>query len=139
MAFNIRRQLGQAGEQLAVELIENAGLDVIETNWRAGRVGEIDIVARDGNQVVIIEVRTRIGNSKGSALESVGQDKLSKLRILSVMWKEAHRVRGRLRVDIIAITIEPRFRNTLRTLAMRGEKLDIGTYQPHVEWLEAVA
>ena len=57
-----RRALGSRGEDLAAQHLEAAGWQVVTRNWRPGRGnrhGEIDIVARDGRQLVFLEVRTR--------------------------------------------------------------------------------
>ena len=64
-----RRILGAAGEHTARLMIEEAGLRVLECNWRDGRRGELDIIARDETDpacswTVIVEVRTRVGRGK---------------------------------------------------------------------------
>ena len=66
-----RKYLGQAGEEYACRFIEDNGLEVLERNWRDSRRGELDILAREGRTAVVVEVRTRIGTTYGSALESV--------------------------------------------------------------------
>ena len=50
--------VGMAGEQIAVQFLEDHGYTVIERNWRRGRQ-EIDIIARDGEFLVFVEVKTR--------------------------------------------------------------------------------
>lgn len=65
-----RRVLGVAGEYTARLIIEEAGLRVLECNWRDGRRGELDIIARDDTDpgspwTVVIEVRTRVGRQRG--------------------------------------------------------------------------
>ena len=56
MAHNA--ELGRRGEQLAVDHLESRGMRVVARNWRC-RLGEIDIVARDGSDTVVVEVKTR--------------------------------------------------------------------------------
>ena len=56
--MNARGALGRYGEDLAARLLADAGMTVLERNWRC-RAGEIDIVARDGDAVVVCEVKTR--------------------------------------------------------------------------------
>lgn len=56
--MNARGALGRYGEDLAARLLTEAGMSVLERNWRC-RTGEIDIVALDGDALVICEVKTR--------------------------------------------------------------------------------
>jgi len=53
-----KRQLGDRGEQAATAYLEQCGYTIVTRNWRC-RYGEIDLVARDGEQLVFVEVRTR--------------------------------------------------------------------------------
>lgn len=56
--MNARGALGRYGEDLAARLLTDAGMSVLERNWRC-RAGEIDIVAMDGDALVVCEVKTR--------------------------------------------------------------------------------
>ena len=90
-----RRALGAAGEYTARLALEEEGLRLLDTNWRDGRRGELDIIARDETDpqhswTVIVEVRTRVGRRKGSALASVDHRKVSRLRALTGAWCRAH-------------------------------------------------
>ena len=76
MGNDFRRRLGVLGEATATRFISEAGLQVIDRTWRNGRAGELDIIATDGSNTIVIEVRTRFGNAKGSALESVDDRKV---------------------------------------------------------------
>lgn len=102
-----RGELGRAGEDLAAAHLEARGLDILERNWRDGRRGEIDIVAWDpgAGTVVVCEVKTRIGTRFGTALEAVGPDKLARLRRLARAWLATHDVHGRVRFDVVAVTL----------------------------------
>ena len=69
-------------------LLEEAGLCVLDTNWRDGRRGELDIIARDDTDAtcpwtVVVEVRTRVGRRRGSALASIDERKVARLRALT--------------------------------------------------------
>jgi len=66
MAHNA--ELGRRGEQLAVDHLLGRGMTVVERNWRC-RLGEIDIVARDGNTLVFCEVKTRAYDDQGVSPE----------------------------------------------------------------------
>lgn len=54
-----RNALGKYGEDLAARRLTETGMTVLARNWRGGRTGEIDIVARDGDALVVCEVKTR--------------------------------------------------------------------------------
>lgn len=78
-----RRILGKAGEETAAKILSEAGLVIRERNWRAGRIGELDLIAHEGEKTIIVEVRTRIGQRLGTPLESVDRRKIAKLRRLA--------------------------------------------------------
>jgi putative endonuclease len=73
-----RQGLGDAGEQLARRRLEQLGYEFISANWRC-REGELDLVMRDGDVVVFVEVKTRRGESLGSAEEAVTASKVARL------------------------------------------------------------
>ncbi|GAA0428831.1 UPF0102 protein [Acrocarpospora corrugata] len=96
-------ELGRTGEQLAVDFLRAAGMGILSRNWRCD-AGEIDIVARDGRVLVVVEVKTRSGRSHGTALESVTQEKLLRLRSLAGRWLAVqHEWFDSIRVDVIAL------------------------------------
>src|SRR3954469_1570506 len=100
--------LGRSGEDLAVAHLEADGFDVLDRNWRC-REGEIDVVARDGAQLVVCEVKTRTGVGFGTPLDAVTPVKLTRLRRLALRWREQRGlpwVRD-IRVDVIGI-VQPR-------------------------------
>lgn len=79
-------------------------MSVIDRNWRC-RLGEIDLVARDGDAIVFIEVKTRSGSGYGHPFEAITPVKLARMRRLAIAWCEqsgAHATR--IRIDAIAIT-----------------------------------
>jgi putative endonuclease len=65
-----RKRLGQRGEDAAAAYLERAGMTVIERNWRC-TAGEVDIVALDGETVVLCEVKTRRTVAKGTPEDSI--------------------------------------------------------------------
>jgi putative endonuclease len=97
--------LGQYGEELAARYLADHGFSILERNWRCEQ-GEIDIVARDGQALVICEVKTRRGLNYGSPLESITYRKLTTLRQLSGRWLKAHALRPtEIRIDIVAVLL----------------------------------
>jgi len=101
-----RRTTGNAGEDHAVEWLERHGFSIIDRNWRCAR-GEVDIVARDGDTIVFIEVKTRTGQTTGHPLEAVTPRKLARIRQLVPAWFHAHRdqTARAIRIDCIAVTM----------------------------------
>src|SRR5699024_773022 len=82
----LRRQaLGGRGEDLAAAFLEDAGLVIIERNFRCPR-GELDIIARDGETAVFVEGKTRRTAALGSPLEAVTRTKLARIRMLAGIW-----------------------------------------------------
>jgi putative endonuclease len=113
---NPRRELGNAGESLAVQTLLDAGLTVVERNWRCS-VGELDIVAQENGPdfvrglastpwLVIVEVRTRRGDEFGTALQSVAQRKQHKLRQVARTYVQRVGWRGPWRIDVVAIQMD---------------------------------
>ncbi|MFI2104804.1 YraN family protein [Isoptericola sp. NPDC019693] len=98
--------VGRYGERVAARHVETHGLEVLERNWR-GAGGELDLVARDGDVLVAIEVKTRRGTGFGHPAEAVTPAKLSRIRRLTGQWIAEHRdVRCReIRVDVVAVVL----------------------------------
>jgi putative endonuclease len=72
------KSLGDDYENRAVALIEDSGLCSLERNFR-GKTGEIDIIAKDGEQLVFIEVRARTNRYFDSAAGSVNRRKQQRI------------------------------------------------------------
>jgi putative endonuclease len=99
--------VGVYGERVAARFLVEAGLVVLERNWRCS-LGEIDIVARDGECLVVCEVKTRSSAGFGHPLEAVSPDKAARLRKLAFAWIEARGVRPpEVRIDLVAVLRSP--------------------------------
>jgi putative endonuclease len=95
--------VGQYGERVAVRFLEDAGLEIIERNWRC-RQGELDIVAREGTTLVFCEVKTRSSTAFGDPAEAVVGAKAQRLRRLAGCWLVEHPGRwSELRIDVISV------------------------------------
>jgi putative endonuclease len=98
-----RKALGDHGERIAVTRLTLAGMTILDRNWRCD-LGEIDIVARDGDVLVICEVKTRRGLDYGSPSEAVTWRKAQRLRRLAMRWLETHDCHPReVRVDVVSV------------------------------------
>jgi putative endonuclease len=96
------------GEEVAARHLESDGFVVLERNWRCDD-GELDIVARDGETLVVCEVKTRSSNRYGSPFEAITERKLHRLERLGMRWIRERGVRPvRMRVDIVSVLAPPR-------------------------------
>lgn len=97
------QQIGRYGEDVAARYLSEAGMAVLDRNWRCD-IGEIDIVARDGDTLVVCEVKTRSSLAYGSGLEAVTRAKADRQRRLAGRWLAARGLRARrVRVDVVAV------------------------------------
>lgn len=104
--MHTKTAVGQYGEDLAARYLSSNGFSVLERNWRC-ELGEIDIVAREGDTLVICEVKTRRGLNYGTPLEAITYRKLTTLRRLAGRWLQTHQVRAAaIRIDVVAIVFD---------------------------------
>lgn len=101
-------ELGARGESLATDHLIGAGLEILDRNWRCSQ-GELDIVARDRDEVVFVEVKTRSSVLFGHPFESITATKVARLRRLAAAWCEQHPGSGAaIRIDAVAVIAPPR-------------------------------
>ena len=99
--------LGAYGERLAARHLVEQGLVVLDRNWRCA-AGEIDLVLRDGDVLVVCEVKTRSSSICGSPHEAITPAKLARLRRLAAAWIHEHDVHPvDVRLDLVAV-VRPR-------------------------------
>ena len=100
-------ELGSRGESIAATYLTDAGLRVLDRNWRC-RDGELDIVARDGAAIVFCEVKTRRATGFGHPVEAVPAAKQRRLRTLAQRWLAAHDQHAPdLRFDVVGVLVRP--------------------------------
>ncbi len=105
--MRVKDAVGRFGEQRAADHLVGAGLCVLDRNWRC-REGELDIVARDGAELVIVEVKTRSSLAFGSPAEAVDRRKAARIRLLAVQWMAQHRATNppfwtSVRFDVVCV------------------------------------
>ncbi|MET7287612.1 YraN family protein [Streptomyces sp. NPDC005573] len=105
-----RKGLGRYGEDLAARRLAAAGMEILERNWRCGRTGEIDIVARDGDTLVLCEVKTRSGGRYQHPMAAVTPEKARRLLGLAERWIQAHggAPPGGVRIDLVGVLLPRR-------------------------------
>jgi putative endonuclease len=99
----VRRAVGEWGERLAERHLKAQGLVVLNRNWRCAD-GEVDLVLRDGADIVFCEVKTRRSKLFGTPAEAIRPDKVRRLRRLAHLWLEQSTVRPReIRFDVVEV------------------------------------
>jgi len=97
------KQTGIDGESLAAAWYEARGYEVLAKNWRC-RQGELDLVLRNGRQVVFCEVKKRMGVAFGTPAEAVTHEKRQRIRHLAARWLEDAKPRpAEIRFDVVAV------------------------------------
>jgi putative endonuclease len=113
-----RQRIGQAAEDIAAEFLRANGLEILDRNYRR-RLGELDVIAREREVLVIAEVRVRTSNAYGGAAASVDFWKQRRLiRAASQLLQQRKDLaQMRVRFDVIVVS-------------------DISAENPHVEWIK---
>ena len=96
------RQRGAWGEKLAEEYLSEQGYYIVATGFRS-RFGEIDLIVRNREYIVFVEVKLRKNAVFAQAREFVGKEKQRKLRKTADLWLVSHRTRLQPRFDVIEI------------------------------------
>ena len=100
-----RKQTGRYGEGLAASFLVGKGYQIIERNWRCA-VGELDLVAVDGDTLVFVEVRTRSGSRFGLAEESITPIKQARLIELAQTYlQESAAPLQSWRIDVVTVQL----------------------------------
>jgi len=100
-----RRGLGALGEELAARRLAAAGYEIVTRNWRC-QAGELDLVARQGECLVLVEVRTRRGKALGPPEESITPAKQARLVTLAEAYVQAVDWPGDWRIDVVAVELD---------------------------------
>jgi len=102
-----RQKLGQRAEQLAALQLEKRGAIILLRNYRR-RLGELDLVARERDDLVIVEVRTRSSCRYGGAAASVNRAKQRRIVRAAQQLLQEYPQLGKLRIRFdVAVVIDP--------------------------------
>lgn len=100
-------EVGRHGENVAARTVQEWGWTVVARNWRCAQ-GELDLIALDGTELVIAEVKTRRSAAFGGAIEAVTAAKVARVRRLAAAWLACQERRYEsVRIDVIAVTLPP--------------------------------
>ena len=101
-----RQKLGKKGEDIVGEYLEQQGYVVLVKNWHAGRYGEIDLIATQSDEIIFIEVKTRLGKGFGNPEDAVNKFKQEKLRLAAEAFILAHpQLNFKPRFDVVAVIL----------------------------------
>ncbi|MCA9070013.1 MAG: YraN family protein [Planctomycetaceae bacterium] len=99
----LTRWLGNRGERKAARFLRRQGFRILARQY-ANRHGEIDLIARDGDFIVFVEVKTRRSDAAGLPVEAVTTDKQRKLTKTALVWlKRRGLLESRCRFDVVSI------------------------------------
>jgi len=85
-----RKKFGAEGEARAASFLEEKGFSIIERNYHAGKIGEIDIIALKKDIVVFAEVKSRSGDAFGGGIYSINEPKKRHLRTAAKVFLASH-------------------------------------------------
>jgi len=101
-----RKTTGTIGEKLAADFLTKQGYKIIETNYRC-KEGEVDIIAREGEFLVFVEVRTKNSRAFGSPEESVTNRKKEHLKNVAARYQQTHEgLPIQWRIDFVAVELD---------------------------------
>lgn len=115
-----KQDQGTAGEDLALNFLQQQGLGLITRNFRC-KGGELDLIMRHGDYLVFVEVRAHRDEGYGSPAETITRAKQRRLIRAASFYLQKHRLDVACRFDVVAITLgepEPQvawFQNAFQT------------------------
>lgn len=102
------KEIGAKGEQLAQEYLKNQGYEIIEVNKRFSRFCEIDIIAKDKDALVFIEVKTRSSDFCGSPFEAITKAKYENIKTGLFTYMQETKIKyKKFRIDAISVILNP--------------------------------
>jgi putative endonuclease len=103
----MRKRTGKEGEDLAADYLVDAGFKIVERNYRCV-FGEIDIVAKEGETLVFVEVKSRRSGAYGSPQMAVSREKQKKISQVALHYLQENRLGHRpARFDVVAVKLLP--------------------------------
>ena len=120
----MKHDLGQKGEAIVVSYLKEQGYEVLETNYR-NRMGEVDIIAKEGDVWCFIEVKTRLSDYYGDGLEAITDFKQRTMTKLALSYlMENNLLDEYARFDVVAVSGNPDEAPTLEIIKNAFELTD---------------
>lgn len=102
------KEVGQKGELIAQEYLKKQGYEIVETNKRFSRFCEIDIIAKQKDTIVFVEVKTRSSDFCGSPLEAITKTKYENIKTGLFTYLQESKVKyKKFRIDAISVILKP--------------------------------
>lgn len=102
--YQQKEDLGKKGEEIARDYLLVNGYNILDINWYFGHK-EIDVVARHGDEIVVVEVKTRKENYAEEPWEAVNSSKIRNIVEVADAWLRIHKVDLETRFDVISILL----------------------------------
>ncbi len=99
----LNRNKGRMGEEIATKELQRKGYEIVERNYQ-NRYGEIDIIAKEGETLVFVEVKAKTEDLTGNPEEMVGRGKLMRVRNMANIYLDGKEVL--CRIDVVAIVFD---------------------------------
>ncbi len=101
-----KRKFGDIGEDIACEHLASIGFEIIDRNYFYGH-GEIDIIARDGDQLVFVEVKTRKSLEYGQPEDAITKGKIRQIRKIAEAYLYEHNIKDQIcRFDFVGVLMQ---------------------------------
>jgi len=101
-------EVGKIGEEIAKKFLEKQGYKIIEQNYKT-KYAEIDLIAKKGEDLILVEVRTKVGDKFGTPEETINKKKMRKLRGNAMAYSSIKKWKGPVRIDAICIVLKPNY------------------------------
>jgi putative endonuclease len=103
---NNHNEVGKIGENLAKEFLEKQGYKIIEQNYKT-KYSEIDLITQNKDELIFVEVRTKIGENFGTPEETINRDKMRRIRQNALSYAAIKKWNGLCRLDAVCIVLKP--------------------------------
>ncbi len=100
----MRNILGSKGEDIAIKFLSKKGHKILFRNYKTP-LGEVDIITKDNETIVFVEVKTRSNESFGQPFESVDYRKQERLKRIALYYLKQNRIESPIRFDVISILL----------------------------------
>ena len=128
--------LGRQGEDMAVAFLKEKGWQILDRNWKLGDL-EMDIVAKQADELVFVEVKTRASLNWGNPEDAVDELRKRRMTAAANAYIKYHRLDNPFRFDIIAIVLntdEQKIDHIEDAFSPRPHYIGPGSYKPENKW-----
>ncbi|MDQ0417342.1 putative endonuclease [Croceifilum oryzae] len=117
---DVRKQIGTLGEEVAAQLLEEKGYQILTRNWRS-QLGELDLIVTNQRDLVFVEVRTTTSTRFGYGFQSVDGKKQQQVRKIALQYVLDHVKRPySLRFDVVSVLLNRQTGQAIETEHFEG-------------------